>query len=371
MKKLIISVLLLLAFSLTTQAITYKPSILGRDTSACLKEFPSNYTSSTKTFLYKNYFSYKFVSGKYAITQFFTPDSQVVCQKSFIDSSLISVIAISRNNKLVPDVFLNCGIGKIRDYNWVFQNDSWGGISTDVVVNITDIYYDGGKLIMKVDIEMYGKDTLSFTRYRNGKLNGWCNYYSHGKVSYRRLYENDVPIKIGFPEKGYCKKNDLVFDTIKEMYSLQGKICSGKISVFTVEGFFNGMLDRELFFTNGKIDSVIVYHSSQWAIISRVVVDYRKIKWTVYQYYPNGDLNWITNCIYEPVPEEKSKAFDFPDRGSSVKTNGPSWDYYPGGKIKAEYNFKNGLRDGKSVFYDESGNITKVINYKDDQILPE
>jgi antitoxin component YwqK of YwqJK toxin-antitoxin module len=103
----------------------------------------------------------------------------------------------------------------------------------------------------------------------------------------------------------------------------------------------------------------------------RLVIDYHERKWIVYQYYPNGDINWINNFIYEQVPEESNKAFYFPDHAGSVELNGVSRDYYPSGKIKAEYNFKNGKRDGKSIFYDEPGNIIKIINYKDDQILPE
>ncbi|MDQ3108392.1 MAG: hypothetical protein M3R17_00730 [Bacteroidota bacterium] len=349
----------------------HKIEIAGRDTSACLKKFPSKYPLPVKKFQSQGYFSLDYKIDSFSITQYFTPDSQILCQKCLINDRLLFVIAVSRNGILVPEINLVCGNGKIRDYNWIFNHEGWGGLFAYNILSVTDFYYQNGLLTTRVEFEMHGNDTIKLERYENGKLNGWSRYFYHGKISYQRLYENGTQSKLVFIGDAVCEKDDLAFESVSNTYSLKGKICNGKISVFITMGFYNGTLDRELFFTNGKIDSVIVYHSSQWAVIFRVVVDYSKRKWTVYQYYPNGSLNWINNCIFELVPEEKNKAFDFPDRGSSIKLNGASWDYYLGGKIKTEYNFKDGLRDGKSVFYDKSGNITRIINYKDDKIISD
>jgi hypothetical protein len=158
----------------------YKTKITGKDTSACLHKFPSKYPLPSKRFLSKGYFSLTYHRDSFNIIQYYTPDSQLICQKGLINNRLLSVIAISKSGILVPDVNLLCGNGKIRDYNWIFTLENWGGLFPDNTLSITDFYYQNGVLTTRVEFEMHGKDTIKLERYINGKLNGWSCYYYHG-----------------------------------------------------------------------------------------------------------------------------------------------------------------------------------------------
>jgi antitoxin component YwqK of YwqJK toxin-antitoxin module len=214
--------------------------------------------------------------------------------------------------------------------------------------------------------------------YANGKLNGkTTNYNSYKKPSEEKYFEDGQLRKLDIYDslgtniiRGYeifdetsnslkCKKTEYysdgkstqVYTLIKEnseeinhnYFDLIFKISVGKKS------------DGSLGYTDGEFK---LYNNNEKILIEGSI--YKKNKIGVWKYY------------YYDVNVFKEQAFN--NNLGDIETyyiattgklfSGKFIQNYENGKLKYEFKISGGLRDGKSKYYDENGNLTKTEKYE-------
>ncbi len=131
----------------------------------------------------------------------------------------------------------------------------------------------------------------------------------------------------------------------------------------------------KVFFRNGQISQIGNYNEG-----------YRVGKW--FYYFPDGKIYLIVSYEKEPYNQEI-----FTINGSYGNENGEYIRYYSNGKIEEkgyylagnlhgkrihfykngkkqfEITYKNGKKDGIAQYFDLSGNLKKIVEYKDNQII--
>ena len=114
-----------------------------------------------------------------------------------------------------------------------------------------------------------------------------------------------------------------------------------------------------VFYANGAIDSAGIYQN-----------DIKVGTWL--KYYENGNMQFSTEYSQEGKKEGRERYFN--SEGAIMaeyiyRNNVPEGrytEYFKGGGIAVEGQFKNGLREGDWLEYDESGRRIRTRRYKND-----
>jgi antitoxin component YwqK of YwqJK toxin-antitoxin module len=285
---------------------------------------------------------------------------------------------------------------------------------------ISGYYNNGiktGKWIWKNDS---GKMDMEGT-FEDGKQNGhWKYYFSSGELSYnayylkgkkhgewRYFYKNGSNYRLG------SYKNDLRDGLWQTWYEdgtllMEGSYVNGKEEGEWKNYWDNGVLKNKSTFKNGKLNGNWVSYSLQKSLVleGKYKDDLKVGEWR--DYYENGALKEINNYKIKKsknrqndvlilgmkqvvsLPHGKYEAYSHVDYQLKAKgqykdglKNGTWYDYYPGGVIPtyitqykkgklhgvmkefgrrgnlhSEIHYKNGLKDGWFLIFDNSGKIT-------------
>lgn len=216
----------------------------------------------------------------------------------------------------------------------------------------------------------YKNDTMALvTPYVNGKKEGISKYYNeNGKLITEITYSNDQKIKeleneyYNTGELNYIRtiKNDKVEGLVTKYYK-NGKI---EMQANLISGSFDGEFKK--YYENGNYERVNNYVNG-------------KLNGPDIKYFQNGKLQWEVNYINnkeegtykEYYPSGQLKHLGFYKNG---KLEGEALTYYENGNIKIKAFHKNGNIEGLSKqyfdtgelsweFYNKNGKRTKAIQY--------
>lgn len=228
--------------------------------------------------------------------------------------------------------------------------------------------------------EEYVKEDFIYTKYNyaNGKLNGKTTnynsskkpreekYFSDGKLkslsiydslglsiirSYEILYESDYDIK--------CRKTEFNQDgKVSQEYILRKK---------DGEAINHNFFELMFILNTGKYsDGSTGYPDGEFKLYDRsdkILVEgsvYKKNKtgkWKIYYY----DINTYTEQDFKDNTGGTENYFVI---NSSQPFSGKFIQKYENGKLKFEFKISEGLRDGKSKYYDEDGKLTTTEKYE-------
>jgi antitoxin component YwqK of YwqJK toxin-antitoxin module len=216
---------------------------------------------------------------------------------------------LSSNNKengITKEFYEDGGV----KYEWRYENNELNGITKE--------FYEAGK--------------YAEWEYKNDTLIGGKSYFKSGKVAQIHTFENGLRVGESFRYYETGEK-----ETIWEF---------NNDTLLTGIGYY---ITGEKKFDYNYIDG----------ITSGISVEYfktgeKKIEWK----YLDGQLNGISKESYKDgTYSEWVYEKDLLIEGRS---------YYKSGKLSLEYTFKNGLKEGKTIRYYESGKKATVWKYKND-----
>ena len=228
--------------------------------------------------------------------------------------------------------------------------------------------------------EEYFKEDFIYTKYNyaNGKLNGKTTnyngskkpreekYFADGKLkslsiydslglsiirSYEILYESDYDIK--------CRKTEFSQDgKISQEYILRKKD-GESINHNFFEFMFILNTGKYSDGSNGYPDGEFkLYDKSNKILVEGSVYKKNKIgKWKIYYY----DINTYTEQDFKDNIGGTENYFVIL---SGQPFSGKFKQKYGNGKLKYEFKISEGLRDGKSKYYDENGKVFKSEKYE-------
>jgi len=228
--------------------------------------------------------------------------------------------------------------------------------------------------------EEYVKEDFIYTKYNyaNGKLNGKTTnynsskkpreekYFAEGKLkslniydslglsiirSYEILYESDYDIK--------CRKTEFNQEgKVSQEYMLRKK--DGEpINHNFFEFMFRLNTGKYSDGSNGYPDGEFkLYDKSDKILVEGSVYKKNKIgKWKIYYY----DVNIYTEQDFKDNTGSTENYFLV---SSSKPFSGKFIQKYNNGETKYEFKISEGLRDGKSKYYDENGKVVKTEKYE-------
>lgn len=208
---------------------------------------------------------------------------------------------------------------------------------------------------------------LESTReYKKGLLNGYYKlYHENGQLKLSILFENNQRVgkSLSYFENGQLYIEENYVNGLPEgeaiMYDEFGKI---KLKMNLHKGVPEGLYSE--YFDDGYPYSGIMVNGKREGL------------WTCY----DKDSNLLIQNLYSNGVEIPMKHESYYENGqleSNIYFLGGKqvgeWKYfYSNGQIKLIQNWDNGLRDGESILYDESGNILgKKIYSKGEMISCE
>lgn len=228
--------------------------------------------------------------------------------------------------------------------------------------------------------EEFVNEDFIYTKYSysNGKLNGkTTNYNRYKKPREEKYFENgqlrklDIYDSLGvdmlrsyevFDETSYslkCKKTEYYSDgKASQVYTLK-KENSEKINHNFFELIFNISTGKKSDGNSGYTDGELKIYDNEEKILIEGVI-YKKDKIGVWKYY-YYDINVYTEQVFNNNIGDVEKYF--------VVTTGQPFSgkfiqKYDSGKLKSEFKISEGLRDGKSKYYDENGKVEKTEKYE-------
>lgn len=228
--------------------------------------------------------------------------------------------------------------------------------------------------------EEYVEEDFIYTKYNyaNGKLNGkTTNYNRYKKPREVKYFENGQLIKLDiydslgvdilrmyeiFDETSYslkCKKTEYYNDgKASQVYTLK-KEDSEKINHNFFELIFNISTGKKSDGNSGYADGEFkLYDNKEKVLIEGAF--YKKDKVGVWRYY-YYDINVYTEQAFNNNTGDVEKYFTIT---TGKLFSGKFIQNYENGILKYEFKISDGLREGKSKYYDENGKIVKTEKYE-------
>jgi len=254
---------------------------------------------------------------------------------------------------------------------------------TDKVVNGDTINKTDAKKYKQGYWEETNNNNLSKGCYINDKKDGaWITYSAKGmpnKVeSFKGGLKNGVSISID--DNGYYKgeanyKND-VLNGSQRIYATGGRLLSDAnykngILEGTKKTYYenNNKIQEESFYLNGERDGVSKWYDTDGKLIAEYNYKNGKFEGINKTYYKSGNVQSeeiyvknLRNGVYKEYFDTTivSKTTDL-----EIKTNKPV-DPSEGTRIlKLKGNYKNDMKDGKWIEYNENGTVLKTTTYID------
>ena len=100
-----------------------------------------------------------------------------------------------------------------------------------------------------------------------------------------------------------------------------------------------------------------------------------KVREEITERYDDGKMKTLMKFKGSGSEEVMIEKIVYSQNGDTLMLEKPSEkmkmvrEYYENGQIKSEGNFKAGKEDGKWIYYNEDGSISKVEEYKDGKLV--
>lgn len=272
------------------------------------------------------------------------------------------------------------GTGNLITYGLYASGIVYNAYETNNSKNIIKIsnYKNGIKDGLTIEFFNYPNDTASKYNLKQEKYDG----------EYFRYYKQTGVKEIGSYIDGRLKKckylrNDSILtnphftlDSTKNIFKVSDTLCNGlyqirclpnindyinQIALFnkfidSFNGFqIPGYLTREIYFTNGKVDSIINFDYAYWGINSIIKMNYIDSIRTYINVSNNG-IRWKYTFRIANDEEYIIKKKRYLMEGRFI-------EYFENGTIKSIVTYKNDELNGESIYYNENGIITKQENY--------
>lgn len=205
-------------------------------------------------------------------------------------------------------------------------------------------------------------------KYVNGKLNGESTQFnSSGVLQTTSVFENDKLVS-------YKIYNPSGTDVIGEYSLTGGEKAVSPYSINVSETIGDTLFNKVYIFT-GKLPDDLLTHFTKYKSSLPLSGAYEKackgkiiesgyytqnIKDGVWQYFYNPSVLW--EAVYANGVVIKETFSELPSR---TPFKGDYIVLWPNNKTRFEFKIKNGLRNGKSKWFDINGNILKEVKYSD------
>lgn len=274
----------------------------------------------------------------------------------------------------------NDSISIITEYGTPIRGYTYDHRDTALNGKITAIneYKYGKRNGRRIQFFKYPDDTASVEYYQNDTLNGtaWYNHKNGKRWSYAQYSHGRLLTEIEYyDEEGKLIDNKIKFHESDQLYHNGTIICKGHFAIYGHSGLANQKVRADIYFTNGKIDSLNTYEWAYWGKSMEVLRNYHDSTRIYKTYSPNGKTHYYTSSkimgVSEPKLYNDGDQILVADRDELV-FDGPYITYHYGTSVISEEGlFSNGKAIGEWNYYDAEGNlIKKTINGKAVQLLP-
>lgn len=229
-------------------------------------------------------------------------------------------------------------------------------------------------LLMTTTSIAQGNDTLNVTDAKGWKQGVWKKHYESGKVRYRGVFKDDKPTGTFI----YYDKMGNLFSKIKHVgkgkaeatfFHINGKVLSkGTYINRKKEGewlFFDnkGILSRREFYEDDVLNGTATVYYIDGKVAKEATFENGLEQDTVREYFPDGSLKYVANYI-DGNPD------------STVTF------YHPNGKIRLQGKYRDAVRHGKWVHFDDReiplkwefyylGELRKTVYNEENPNLPK
>lgn len=141
-----------------------------------------------------------------------------------------------------------------------------------------------------------------------------------------------------------------------------------------VSYYENGKIERETFYKDGLIDSLIISWYKSGAIMGKVHLKNNLPHGETVSYYENGNIqskmyftNGVQSNVFNEWYENGNKKTEI--HYSNGMPDGITYQWYENGKIESDATFIKGIPNGPLNEYDKLGNLKKTTIFKNSQIV--
>jgi antitoxin component YwqK of YwqJK toxin-antitoxin module len=211
--------------------------------------------------------------------------------------------------------------------------------------------------------------------YKNGgKLNGEMIVYNNTEIQQQKIvFEDDVMQHLTrFDPNGSKVMGDYIFrynDPAEGITTIEVKLANkDTVESFIYEGKqtepFQYKDFEETFKNEAKSGRNFEKNGAYEKLLNDQVIESgyftKNKKDGSWEYYYDSNVLWTIS--YE---NNEKKGEKFTDKKLKAPFKGNYLVKYPGGKTKVDIKVKDGLRNGKSIYYDKSGTVLREEKYKD------
>jgi antitoxin component YwqK of YwqJK toxin-antitoxin module len=214
----------------------------------------------------------------------------------------------------------------------------------------------------------YPYDTASVEFYKEGVFDGAFYYrYRDGKLWYKGIAKNGIIVeKKYWTEKGEKVSNAISYNESDHSYYSNNKQCNGKVII--------GNGHTNVYFNDGKIDSIDSYGFAYWGISMEIKQNYIDSTRQYINYYEHGNIAWIRSEKIVSICPTRLYILDgmtYLSDCDKLVQDGKFIDYYDDGRhtIKSITFYKNDLRVGEWKFYSERSILDSTIIFENDKFI--
>jgi antitoxin component YwqK of YwqJK toxin-antitoxin module len=292
-----------------------------------------------------------------------------------------------KNDKREGEYVLKDSLGKLLKMG-TYINGAKNGLWIETAVkdekNLNGPYVLKGNYIngLKDGIwEVFSKENtlLNQITFLLGKLNGKTTIYNPNNIiTQEKYFENNELKKIQvFDSLGFnvVRKYEILKESdhdmkvkrtlldesgiiVQEYFLSKGGI--GEFSYNYFENYFleniNGLLSFKFCYPDGEIK---IYDKNKRLLTEGVL--FKEVFNGVWKFY-YYDINILTEQKFENNIPGKMKYYEI---NSGKLFSGKYIEYYENGTRKIEFKISDGLRNGKSKYFDVNGKLIKIEKYKD------
>jgi antitoxin component YwqK of YwqJK toxin-antitoxin module len=315
---------------------------------------------------------YEIKCGEKKVEYFFFNNGKLGYKKEYFGNKLLNVSYFDSLGGALDHGTLKNGNGTLLIYDFRFVNGIiwYNGISL-IENEVTGLsYYKNGYKQQEIKFKNYPTDTSSIENYSNDTLNG--NTYVFNSLNVRFLekqYEKGQLISqkvINSPSTPTL----ILYDSLKNKFFCDGGFCNGHIITYHTDGFFQGQINQEIFFSNGSIDSLYCYYMSGKYPLFINKENYLNMRSVSLSYYANTDtLEGYMQRFITQKGNQSDLSGHYSFFQDIASADGKFYEYYKSGAISLEGYFKMGDRDGEWIFYNEKGEITKKQFWENGKLI--
>ncbi|OEJ99700.1 toxin-antitoxin system YwqK family antitoxin [Roseivirga misakiensis] len=251
----------------------------------------------------------------------YTPDGQLFSRFKWKMGTLEEVIQYdSLGNELTTQNLPN-GSGKLIINNASGKKRSEVSYECGVLTGTPKTFFEDGTI-------------NSSGIVKDGKYNGMHNtYYPDGTIYSYGVYKNDL------------LDSTWILNDVFGNLSVKREYKDGEISGDVFNYHKNGKVESKCTYVEGKKHGSCEFYAPDGAL--QMIKNYDKEKGIVSYQYEKSDGN-----LTDPIPIINTES-------TTIKA------YYRNGKISVSQGYKNGLLNGKTIYYFPNGNISEEIDYLD------